>query len=126
MRLPELEGGENVAVSGPLRGPSGGWHASPRPHEAYGLCALGLPQVKAVGLGVVFDHPSVCHWGRLRRLGWGDAYPPVNQAPSLTLGFLIYWGLLKGPPCGRLSPTFLTRYSQGRPAGVYDRCWEGE
>ena len=29
---------------------------SPRPHEAYGLCALGLPQVKAVGLVVVFDH----------------------------------------------------------------------
>ena len=25
------------------------------PHEAYGLCAVGLPQVKAAGLAVVFD-----------------------------------------------------------------------
>ena len=30
----------------------------PRPHEAYGLCALGLPQFKAAGLVVVFDHYS--------------------------------------------------------------------
>ena len=28
----------------------------PRPHEAYGLCALGFPQFKADGLVVVFDH----------------------------------------------------------------------
>ena len=26
------------------------------PHEAYGLCALWLPQFKAAGLVVVFDH----------------------------------------------------------------------
>jgi len=25
------------------------------PHEAYGLCAVGLPQFKAAGLAVVFD-----------------------------------------------------------------------
>jgi hypothetical protein len=27
----------------------------PTPHEAYGLCAAGLPQFKADGLAVVFD-----------------------------------------------------------------------
>ena len=27
----------------------------PTPHEAYGLCAAGLPQFKAAGLAVVFD-----------------------------------------------------------------------
>ena len=28
----------------------------PTPHEAYGLCAVGLSQFKAAGLAVVFDH----------------------------------------------------------------------
>ena len=28
---------------------------SPRHTSAYGLCAVGLPQVKAAGLAVVFD-----------------------------------------------------------------------
>ncbi len=30
----------------------------PTPHEAYGLCAVGLPHVKAIGLAVVFDHAT--------------------------------------------------------------------
>ena len=30
----------------------------PRPHEAYGLCALGFPQFKAAGLAVVYDHTA--------------------------------------------------------------------
>jgi len=30
----------------------------PTPHEAYGLCAVGVPQVKAIGLAVVFDHAT--------------------------------------------------------------------
>ncbi len=28
------------------------------PHEAFGLCAVGLPQVKAAGLAVAFDHTA--------------------------------------------------------------------
>ena len=32
----------------------------PRPHKAFGLCALGLLQVKAAGLVQVFDLP-ICH-----------------------------------------------------------------
>jgi len=76
-------------VSGPLRGPSGGWHAFPRPHEAYGLCALGLPQVKAVGLGVVFDHytPIRDHFtpsgsDGMTCGGEGGAYP-INEVGDL-------------------------------------------
>ena len=30
----------------------------PTPHEAYGLCAVGLPQFKASGLAVAFDHTA--------------------------------------------------------------------
>jgi hypothetical protein len=30
----------------------------PTPHEAYGLCAAGLPQFKAAGLAVAFDHTA--------------------------------------------------------------------
>ena len=30
----------------------------PTPHEAYGLCAVGLPQFKAAGLAVAFDHTA--------------------------------------------------------------------
>ena len=30
----------------------------PTPHEAYGLCAVGLPQFKAAGLAVVVDHTA--------------------------------------------------------------------
>ncbi len=70
-------------VSGPLRGPSGGWHTFPRPHEAYGLCALGLPQVKASGLGVVSDHPTPV---RVPGVEGGDAKRAAPWGESL-LGF---------------------------------------
>jgi len=30
----------------------------PTLHEAYGLCAVGLPQFKAAGLAVVVDHTA--------------------------------------------------------------------
>jgi len=38
-----------------IRGPLIDVATFPTPHEAYGLCAAGLPQVKAAGLAVVFD-----------------------------------------------------------------------
>ena len=34
----------------------------PTPHEAFGLCAVGLPQFKAAGLAVVFDHTTRPVW----------------------------------------------------------------
>jgi hypothetical protein len=44
----------NDAVSGPIQGPYDSI-CSPRPHEVFDLCALGLPQVKASGLVQVYD-----------------------------------------------------------------------
>ena len=41
------------------------------PHEAYGLCALGLPQFKAAGLVVVFDHIGL-HLLSVEPLYFGD------------------------------------------------------
>ncbi|MBQ1736988.1 MAG: hypothetical protein II040_01990, partial [Muribaculaceae bacterium] len=38
-----------------IRGPLIDVATFPTPHEAYGLCAAGLPQFKAAGLAVVFD-----------------------------------------------------------------------
>ena len=38
-----------------IRGPLIDVATFPTPHEAYGLCAAGLPQFKASGLAVVFD-----------------------------------------------------------------------
>ena len=38
-----------------IRGPLIDVATFPTPHEAYGLCAAGLPQFKAAGLVVVFD-----------------------------------------------------------------------
>ena len=45
----------DAEVIGPLRSPIRFLLAFPRPHEVSDLCALGLPQVKAAGLAVVFD-----------------------------------------------------------------------
>ena len=42
-------------LSGPFQGPLIDVATFPTPHEAYGLCAAGLPQFKAAGLAVVFD-----------------------------------------------------------------------
>jgi len=50
------------ALSGPLRGPSV-WNSFPQATQIYGLCALGLPQVKASGLvqtyGLLSCSPAV-------------------------------------------------------------------
>ena len=42
-------------VSGPRRGPFY-CVGCPQATQTFGLCALGLSQVKAIGLAVVFDH----------------------------------------------------------------------
>ena len=41
-----------------IRGPLIDVATFPTPHEAYGLCAVRLPQFKAAGLAVVFDHTA--------------------------------------------------------------------
>ena len=53
--------------------------------------------------------PQTCHrqWGRLQRLFLHTIIPAVNQAPSLTLGSLIYCGLLRWPPFRRLLPILI-------------------
>ncbi|MBR3452972.1 MAG: hypothetical protein IKH25_08905 [Muribaculaceae bacterium] len=42
----------------PSTRPVCGLPCAPRLHEAYGLCAVGLPQFKAAGLAVAFDHTA--------------------------------------------------------------------